>query len=439
MNAQCKNNYKNRLIRHIEENLPFALDAGLLSRAVAVSHAQLYRDFYNMTGHSVKEYIRKRRLSNALALVKASDFSLADIACQCGYSSQQALSRAVKQTLGMTLLEYKGCGLYYFFPPYEGEPVQAVTLTSETFPQALCLRFYHSSLKDIENKAVTTFLELNPDYKGRIFGRDGKQRGSRFCYEIYLSDANINVPVLEEYGYVRSKTAASFSGTFASSCVKNREELINAAWNYLYHIWLQNSMFESAKEPYFEEYLLRSGKPAKLKLYLPIQKRGDETKITLVSDPQLCFVVAGAKGGSAEKLASERVIAYLLEHAPQAIRSSREFYLQREGVSCCCGVRVDDGLQLQEGAPVERIATGKGRYLMLSSSVMGDYDRYAGLLLSFATDNGMTVDQKGIFAVYDAKESFDNPKIRMYCPIQKNLILRQTDNTGSKNPVMMDS
>lgn len=42
----------------------------------------------------------------------------------------------------------------------------------------------------------------------------------------------------------------------------------------------------------------------------------------------------------------------------------------------------------------------------------------ADLLLSMARDNGMVADKKGIFAVYDAKVSFDNLSIKMYCPVK---------------------
>jgi len=431
--ALYKNEYMSRLLRHIEDNLPSELDAGLLSRAGYVSHAQLYRDFYNLTGHSVKEYIRKRRLSNALALIKASDvsettnsWSLADIAYQCGYSSQQTLCRAVKQTLGMTPLEYKNSELYYFYPPYYGDPVQSVTVSGETIPKMVCLQFYHSSIKDIENKAIGVFLNVIPDYNGRIFGRNGKQDGYKFCYELYLTDMDRDFNALKAYGFIKSKATDKFATTFACSTVKNDEDKINAAWNYLYHTWLQNSMFEYMNEPYYEEYILKKGKPIKLKLYLPIQRREDDTKITLINDPDLHFIIAKAKGYNAEKIASKTVIDYLSEYYPYIVKTSKEFYLHKEIYSCVCGVKVNSELRLKDDANVENVATSKGSYLMLTSNVMGDYDRYADLLLSFAHDNGMTIAAAGrnkrkIFAVYDAKESFDKPKIKMYCPIKQNV------------------
>ncbi|HML47109.1 MAG TPA: AraC family transcriptional regulator, partial [Clostridia bacterium] len=87
------------LFRYIEENLALDLNTGLLSSVGYASHAKLYRSFYNLTGHSVMEYVRKRKLSNALAHIKTSDAGLTDIAFQCGYSSHQALCRAIRQTL----------------------------------------------------------------------------------------------------------------------------------------------------------------------------------------------------------------------------------------------------------------------------------------------------------------------------------------------------
>ena len=68
-----------------------------IAKSCFTSTMQLQRDFYNVTGYSVGEYIRRLRLSNALCLIKNSDSSLADVAYSCGYSSQQALCREIKR------------------------------------------------------------------------------------------------------------------------------------------------------------------------------------------------------------------------------------------------------------------------------------------------------------------------------------------------------
>jgi len=416
--AFYRNEYLQSLLYYIESNISADIDTGLLSSVGYVSRDKLYSDFYSLSGHSVKEYVRKRRLSNALALIKTSDINLADIAFQCGYSSYLTLWRAVKQTLGLSPSEYKGGGTYYFFPPFIGEPLQSVTVSKKTIPSALRILFYKSRLADIENMAVNAFLQAKPDYSGQIFGRNGKQEGNKFCYELYLTDAAINHHILSSYGFKITNKTDRFAATFAISTVQNSEPKISAAWDYLYSVWLQNSMFEYTGEPYFEEYILKNGKPIKLKLYLPIRERGGDTKITLIDNPELRFITAKAKGPTAEKIASQMIFNHLKAHFPHVINSSKEIYMRKEMNTCVCGVKVNPGLQVKEDKNTACVSTDQRHYLILESSVMGEYDRYADMLSAFANDNGMNVDIKELFAVYDASESFRRVKLKMYCPVK---------------------
>lgn len=413
-----KAGYINNIFQYIENNMPDELDAALLTNIGYVSCDKLYRDFYSITGHSVKEYIRKRRLSNALALIKTSNMGLTDIAYQCGYSSHQAMCRTIKQMLGLTPSEYKSGDIYYFFPPYNGEPLHPVIVLADEIPFTLCVVFYHSGMKNIENNAVDTFLWIFPDYNGRIFGRNGKQSGNKFCYELYLTETGRDYDKLIPYGFELTRETPCFSALFAKCTVKNDERKINAAWDYLYSEWLQNSMFEYTGEPYYEEYILRNGKPFKLKLYLPIKKRNAETKITLINNPGLRFIVSKAKGYNAEKIASKTVVEYLTAHYPYIVKNSKEMYVRKDINTYECGIRIDSDVKIAGNANIENIKTDDDDYLILESNVTGDYNRYADLLFSFAKNNGMETDEKEIFAVYDAAESFENLKIKMYCPVR---------------------
>lgn len=416
-NNQYKNEYMFRIVRYIEDNLHDAINAEDLVRIGSVSHAQLYRDFYNLTGHPVKEYIRKRRLSNALALIKASDFPLADIACQCGYSSQQALCRAVRQTLGTTPLAYKNGEMTYYYPTYKGDALQPVTVSGETLPPMVCFRYCHGCEKDIEIRAVNTFLKLIPNYNGRIFGRNGKEQDNRYSYNLYLSDLSRDYSALETHGFIRENATGPFTALFAQITVKNREDQINKAWNYLYHIWLQHSMFEQIKGVFYEEYMLRRQKPAAVRVYLPIQKRLNETKMTIIPNPGLCFVAAKGSGPHAEKEASKKVSEYLWAHYPYILKTAKAFFLHQDKDSCVCGVHVQSGLRMM-GDDILLIITDSPRYLLLTSRVMGDYGQYAAQLLSFASQNHITADRKRIFAVYETRDDPDMSKLKMYCPIE---------------------
>ncbi len=412
-----KKEQMDKVLQYIENNLYCDWNTNLLTNRSYVSRTQLYRDFYSITGHSVKEYIRKRRLSNALALIKSSDFSLSEIACGCGYSSQQAFCRTVKDACHMTPTEYKIRDEYYIFPPFNGNVVNQITISTETIPRTLCMKYYQSCLKEIENNAIDHLLSLVPQFKGRVFGINGRQDGTKYCYELYLSDTDDILEPLKTGSFVLSHVKASFTAAFASTIVRNSEALINSAWNYLYTDWLCHSMYEYTREHYFEEYLIKNGRPHKLRLFLPIQKHNEYMKITLEQIQPMQFIVSRAKGVNAEQIAAKKVIGYLAEQYPYVIKSSKEFYLQSDRNTCTCGVKLNSGLRISEEENIHTICHEEGWYAVLYSGVLGDYFNYRELLLSWLRDNGITVNEDMAYAVYDVTDSYDNPRMKLYCKV----------------------
>jgi AraC-like DNA-binding protein len=139
-----------------------------LAKNCYTSAMQLQRDFYNVTGYSVNEYMRRLRLSNALCLIKNSSCPLADIAYSCGYSSQQALCREIKSILNTTATAYKESGSYYFLSALTDDAPFQIEVSKVAVPETVCLRYYSHILRGIENNAVNLFLHANPGYGGRI-------------------------------------------------------------------------------------------------------------------------------------------------------------------------------------------------------------------------------------------------------------------------------
>lgn len=416
--TNSKYEYISKLFEFIEKNISDELDTVLLSNISYVARDKLYKDFYSVCGHTVKEYIRKRRLSNALSLTKTSTMGFADIAFQCGYSSQQALCRAVKQNLGVTLSEYKDGNIYYFFPPFKGKMLQTIIVQNDVIPPTLRIVFYSEKLKDIESKAISLFFKAIPNYSGRIFGRNGRQKGKKFCYELYLSNIKNDYSVLNSYGFEVTYKVPAFNSIFAVSNVSNNERLINDAWNYLYSEWLYNSMFEYTEEPYYEEYIIKNGIPIKLKLYLPIRTRKEAIKINLISTPPLHFIAAKAKGCNCEEKASELVMNYLRSNYSYMITTAKVLYLHKEINSCVCGVKITEGLQPVNDKNIVNIVADQNYCLVLESNTMGDYDRCSEIISAFASENGMEADKKEIFAIYEAKDGLNCLQLKMYCPVK---------------------
>ncbi|MDD4125930.1 MAG: helix-turn-helix domain-containing protein [Eubacteriales bacterium] len=389
-----KTNYINDILLYIEKYLTTEIDPNSISKCHFISLSQLYRDFYAYTGHSVKEYIRKRRISNVCEKIKCSDIPLAVIADESGCQTQQAFNKLFKSIVGMTPLEYKESDSYfYFYPSSRNEISIAVKVGTEYIPECITTRFYDSCLIGIEDKAVAA----QGDIKGRIFGRNGKQIGNRFCYEV-----------------MTEKEGTANSGTYATCTVNYNEKDINDGWNYLYNIWLSSSMFEQAEEGYFEEYIFQNGKPRKLKLYLPVKKRKAEQYITIISVPEMTFVITRGQGYNAERKASEKVMTYLQEHNPLLIRNAQRFYVCAYDNVCECGIECGDGFKLPNNCGLEIMRIPAGQYAILPDDRLGDIRMGAAKIDLWLVNNAIPHENTPVFALYETLNGkYDNEHILM--------------------------
>ena len=83
---------------HLHEPIRVADLARLAHRSE--SHFQAL--FRQITGTSVLQYLRRRRIDRAVSLIETSDRSLADIALATGFAHQSALTHALRELVGIT-------------------------------------------------------------------------------------------------------------------------------------------------------------------------------------------------------------------------------------------------------------------------------------------------------------------------------------------------
>ena len=388
-------------IAFIEEHLYEDIPLEQAAQAGYTSLMQLYRDFYTYTGHSVKEYIRKRRLSGALGLIRASQRPLAEIAYACGYSSQQALCKYVKSATTMTPLAYQKSEACYFFPRFNSEAIRQVTVTSETIPKTIHVQFYHSKQCGIEQQALEALHSLLPEYQGRIFGRDGQQRDGMFCYELAVEDEPGLMNKLTNTIFQELTVVPAFSSTFAKTTASPEDTGIVLAWDYLYLKWLRTSMFEQDEGRFFEEYICKGGEVKKLVLYLPVRKRTDYDKIRVEFCPGREFLISSREGEQAEEGASAAVLNYLTRHNPEGIRSAKEFYVSEGGNCCSCGLRLEQAVELPADSGLEILQVAEGNYALLESSSCSDRGMFTALLETWISQSGWSKDDLPAFTTYE--------------------------------------
>ncbi len=83
------------------------LTLSVLSRRLGYSEFYMTRKFREISGIAFRDYLRNRRLAFALKEVRDSDRNLLDIACDYGFSSHEAFTRAFKGIYGVTPSEYR--------------------------------------------------------------------------------------------------------------------------------------------------------------------------------------------------------------------------------------------------------------------------------------------------------------------------------------------
>ena len=92
----------NELISYVEDNLDGEIDNQTLSRIAACPLAVLQRLFMLMTGTTLTEYVRLRRLDRAADDVRFGKEKVIDIAVKYGYESSDTFGVAFKRRYGMT-------------------------------------------------------------------------------------------------------------------------------------------------------------------------------------------------------------------------------------------------------------------------------------------------------------------------------------------------
>ncbi|WBW95522.1 diguanylate cyclase domain-containing protein [Oceanirhabdus sp. W0125-5] len=94
-------------ISFIEHNLKNHITIEDISSSAFMSKSSFYNLFSNITGVTLKEYVRKRRLNESAKILLKEDLTVLDIALLYQYNSYEAYSRAFKKLFGVSPISYR--------------------------------------------------------------------------------------------------------------------------------------------------------------------------------------------------------------------------------------------------------------------------------------------------------------------------------------------
>ncbi len=100
-----------RAVDYIEDHLNGDLAIDSIAKVAGFSRWHFQIVFSSAIGDTVKEYIRKRRLTAAAITIGQTDQRLLDVSLEAGFESQEAFTRAFKSMFGKTPGECRKDGI----------------------------------------------------------------------------------------------------------------------------------------------------------------------------------------------------------------------------------------------------------------------------------------------------------------------------------------
>lgn len=246
----------NEMIKYIEENLTENIDYKKLSKIVGTSEYSLQRIFIFLTGFSISEYIRKRRLSKAFEELKTTDIKIIDLSIKYNYDSPISFSRAFKQYFNMTPTECRKSNKNYkLFPIIE------LHSDNNIFEEL------NYEIKEIEEKtlyffAVTANIHEDLLYKIRKLYNKLKDNNiydkltDKGMYGIYICEKNLyKYYVGSELKLAGTEKIIIEKGKYAIFDVgSNEQKDIVKTYNIVYNRWLKSTNYELLNKPTIEYY-----------------------------------------------------------------------------------------------------------------------------------------------------------------------------------------
>lgn len=167
----------------IEENLFESVASGAAASAACMSVRSFRRYFPALTGYRFGEYVRKRRLSEALGILMRSDDSVLRIALDVGYDSHEAFTRAFKNEFGAAPSRFRADGRSAARTDrlnLVGEVIMGVLTKSLPDMTVVCFDGFSPEPEHRAHEEMAAWMDQHPEIASscRIFGHNIDRSGN---------------------------------------------------------------------------------------------------------------------------------------------------------------------------------------------------------------------------------------------------------------------
>lgn len=281
----CYINSIKKALNYIENNLQEDIDLSAIAKEAGYSLYHFHRIFKGIVGDSMKDYVRKRRFTEAAKELVYTNKSIVEIGIKYGYESREGFSRAFEKVYGRNPSEVRRDNLLYFIR----EPINVdymmfqLKLTTEGLTplyRNLSERYVvgrkwkvkadGSNLQDIpllwqkwNNKKESEKI-INHKCADEIMGICIFSQGDVFDYMI---GHEVNTMEYVPEDMVIYRLEPSLYAVFR--VIGPITESVQKTWDYIYSVWLSESKYKHRNIDDIEYYYYTEGELL-ADLYIPI-------------------------------------------------------------------------------------------------------------------------------------------------------------------------
>lgn len=294
-------------IDFIEDNLFLTISLEECAKAAGYSLYHYCRVFTSVMGIPVKEYIRRRRVSESVRMINETSLSLKEIGYRCGFNSQENYIRVFKTVFGISPAEYKKSRYpmflteretlsgkdfkepdYTCFQPPHIMTINSFTVAGRSHPttfeqerqfqdvpvfwdQFYSQRLYERLGFDQEDSRIDHGVSILNGDASDLYDDLGQRRGLDFDYltGVRIPD-NRKIPGDLDLVVIPSGLYAAFHHQPATDY--NLIQNLIDTWRYIDFYWLPNSAYEHAGNLEFNEYDPHRNRLNKT-IYIPIRPK----------------------------------------------------------------------------------------------------------------------------------------------------------------------
>ncbi|WP_397379175.1 effector binding domain-containing protein [Paenibacillus sp. YYML68] len=252
----------------MEARMEEPLDVAELARAAHSSTYHFQRMFYMLTGMTVAEYVRKRRLTLAAQELALSGPKVIDVALKYGYDSPESFSKAFRKLHGISPSEARHAGVQLkafprisFHLSLKGDKEMDYRIVQREAFTVIGKSIQTSSVDGENSRAIPKFWQdsLADGTVGSLVaaGKSGDTLG--ICYDMKPDGEGFKYAIA-----VETDTAASDSefdliqipaATWAVfTSVGPMPGAIQELWRRVFQEWFPTTGYEHAEGPDFELY-----------------------------------------------------------------------------------------------------------------------------------------------------------------------------------------